>query len=194
MKWNELQNESCPVARGLSVVGDRWTMLVLRDCFLGIRRFEQMQDRLGITRHVLADRLRKLEGAGVLRREAYQERPLRHEYRLTERGKALYPMLVSLIDWANAHVPIEGSPVGHAGLAQCGHANRAHAGRSRHRRGDYPPQCQCYLERRCQKSIAAFRRPPGKKLRNLPAQDRLTGRGRCINCLPWLLSAPYLSG
>lgn len=110
MKWNELQNESCPVARGLSVVGDRWTMLVLRDCFLGIRRFEQMQDRLGITRHVLADRLRKLEGAGVLRREAYQERPLRHEYRLTDRGKALYPMLVSLIDWANAHVPIEGSP------------------------------------------------------------------------------------
>ncbi|WP_386176636.1 winged helix-turn-helix transcriptional regulator [Sulfitobacter sp. R86518] len=110
MKWNELQNESCPVARGLSVVGDRWTMLVLRDCFLGIRRFEKMQDRLGITRHVLADRLRKLEGAGVLRREAYQERPVRHEYRLTERGKALYPMLVSLIDWANAHVPIEGSP------------------------------------------------------------------------------------
>ena len=110
MKWNELQNESCPVARGLSVVGDRWTMLVLRDCFLGIRRFEQMQDRLGITRHVLADRLRKLEGAGVLCREAYQDRPLRHEYRLTERGKALYPMLVSLIDWANAHVPIEGSP------------------------------------------------------------------------------------
>lgn len=110
MKWNELQNESCPVARGLSVVGDRWTMLVLRDCFLGIRRFEKMQERLGITRHVLADRLRKLEGAGVLRREAYQERPLRHEYRLTERGKALYPMLVSLIDWANAHVPIEGSP------------------------------------------------------------------------------------
>ena len=110
MKWNELQNESCPVARGLSVVGDRWTMLVLRDCFLGIRRFEKMQERLGITRHVLADRLRKLEGAGVLRREAYQDRPLRHEYRLTERGKALYPMLVSLIDWANAHVPIEGSP------------------------------------------------------------------------------------
>ena len=110
MKWNELQNETCPVARGLSVVGDRWTMLVLRDCFLGIRRFEQMQERLGITRHVLADRLRKLEGAGVLRREAYQDRPVRHEYRLTERGKALYPMLVSLIDWANAHVPIEGSP------------------------------------------------------------------------------------
>ncbi len=105
MKWNDLSNESCPVARGLSVIGDRWTMLVLRDCFLGLRRFEQIQERLGITRHVLADRLRKLEAAGVLRREPYQERPVRHEYRLTERGKALYPVLVSLIDWAEAHVP-----------------------------------------------------------------------------------------
>ncbi|WP_025063757.1 winged helix-turn-helix transcriptional regulator [Sulfitobacter guttiformis] len=110
MKWNDLHKESCPVARGLSVVGDRWTMLVLRDCFLGIRRFEQMQERLGITRHVLADRLRKLEAAGVLQREAYQQRPLRHEYRLTDRGKALYPLLVTLIEWANEHVPTEGVP------------------------------------------------------------------------------------
>ena len=105
MKWNDLQNEACPVARGLSVIGDRWTMLVLRDCFLGIRRFEQIQERLGITRHVLADCLRKLEAAGVLRREPYQERPVRHEYRLTERGKALYPVLVSVIEWDNEHVP-----------------------------------------------------------------------------------------
>jgi DNA-binding HxlR family transcriptional regulator len=108
MKWNDLESDACPVARGLSVVGDRWTMLVLRDCFLGIRRFEQMQERLGITRHILADRLRKLEAAGVLRREPYQERPLRHEYRLTERGKALYPVLVSLIAWAETHVPAPG--------------------------------------------------------------------------------------
>ena len=95
MRWNDLSEEACPVARGLSVIGDRWTMLVVRDCFLGYRRFEQIQERLGITRHVLADRLRKLEAAGVLR----------HEYRLTDRGKALYPVMVSLIDWANAHVP-----------------------------------------------------------------------------------------
>lgn len=110
MKWNDLQTEACPVARGLSVIGDRWTMLVLRDCFLGVRRFEQMQERLGITRHVLTDRLRTLEAAGVLRREPYQERPVRHEYRLTDRGKALYPVLVSLIEWANAHVPAPGEP------------------------------------------------------------------------------------
>jgi DNA-binding HxlR family transcriptional regulator len=110
MRWNELKEEACPVARGLSVVGDRWTMLVLRDCFFGIRRFEQFQQRLGITRHVLADRLRKLESAGVLRREPYQQRPLRQEYRLTEKGKALYPILVLLIDWANAHVPAKTPP------------------------------------------------------------------------------------
>lgn len=110
MRWNDLADEACPVARGLSVVGDRWTMLVLRDCFLGYRRFDQMQERLGITRHVLTDRLRKLEAAGVLRREPYQERPLRHEYRLTERGKALYPVLVTLIDWANAHIPPQDEP------------------------------------------------------------------------------------
>ena len=110
MRWNELEQEACPVARGLSVIGDRWTMLVLRDCFLGIRRFEQMQERLGITRHVLSDRLRKLEAAGVLRREPYQQRPLRHEYRLTDRGKAFYPVLVTLIEWANAHVPPPGAP------------------------------------------------------------------------------------
>lgn len=110
MRWNELNEEACPVARGLSVVGDRWTMLVLRDCFLGIRRFEQFQDRLGITRHVLTDRLRKLEAAGVLRREPYSGRPARYEYRLTERGKDLYPVLLSLIDWANHHLPSDGPP------------------------------------------------------------------------------------
>ncbi|QOL80140.1 winged helix-turn-helix transcriptional regulator [Pseudooceanicola spongiae] len=110
MKWNELHEDACPVARGLSVIGDRWTMLVVRDCFMGIRRFDQMQQRLGITRHVLADRLRKLEADGVLRREAYQERPLRYEYRLTDKGKALYPILVTLIDWANTNMPVEGGP------------------------------------------------------------------------------------
>jgi DNA-binding HxlR family transcriptional regulator len=107
MRWNELRDEACPVARGLSVIGDRWTVLILRDCFLGVRRFDRFQERLGITRHVLADRLRKLEADGVLRRELYQERPPRHEYRLTEKGEALFPMLVLLIDWANAHVPAD---------------------------------------------------------------------------------------
>ena len=109
MRWNELKDEACPVARGLSVVGDRWTMLVLRDCFRGVRRFEAFQKRLGITRHVLADRLRKLEEAGVLERRLYQSRPPRHEYRLTEKGLALHPVLVTLVAWAEAWEPKEGS-------------------------------------------------------------------------------------
>ena len=110
MRWKELSEEGCPVARALSVIGDRWTLLILRDCFLGHRRFERFQQRLGITRHLLTDRLRKLEEEGVLRREPYQERPLRHEYRLTEKGKALYPTLVSLMTWANANVPAKRPP------------------------------------------------------------------------------------
>ena len=65
MRWSELKDQQCPVARGLSVIGDRWTMLVLRDCFQDVRRFDDFQKRLGITRHVLADRLRKLEEAGA---------------------------------------------------------------------------------------------------------------------------------
>ena len=100
MRWNELRDEACPVARGLSVIGDRWTMLVLRDCFRGVRRFEDFQRRLRITRHVLADRLRKLEEAGVLERRLYQERPPRHEYRLTDKWLALHPVLVTLVAWA----------------------------------------------------------------------------------------------
>lgn len=110
MRWKELSEEACPIARGLSVVGDRWTMLVLRDCFLGVRRFEQFQERLGITRHVLADRLRKLEASGVLRRERYSEKPARYEYRLTDKGKDLYPVLMSLANWANRHVLSGGPP------------------------------------------------------------------------------------
>ena len=68
MRWSELRRENCSVARTVSVIGDRWTLLVLRDCFLRVRRFEEFQVRLGITRHVLANRLRKLVKAGVLRR------------------------------------------------------------------------------------------------------------------------------
>ncbi|MEX2517806.1 MAG: helix-turn-helix domain-containing protein [Paracoccaceae bacterium] len=110
MRWNELADEACPVARGLSVIGDRWTMLVLRDCFLGVRKFESFQQRLGVTRHVLSDRLRKLESAGVLKRTPYQQRPLRLEYRLTEKGKALHPVLITLMEWANANVPAKSEP------------------------------------------------------------------------------------
>tara|TARA_R100000655_G_scaffold49576_4_gene87112 strand:+ start:104 stop:379 length:276 start_codon:yes stop_codon:yes gene_type:complete len=86
MRWQELDKEPCSLARTLSVVGDRWTLLVLRDAFLGVRRFETFQSRLGVTRHVLSDRLAKLVTHSVLEKRVYQERPRREEYRLTDRG------------------------------------------------------------------------------------------------------------
>ncbi|HJQ60834.1 MAG TPA: helix-turn-helix domain-containing protein [Vineibacter sp.] len=103
MRWDELDREACSVARTVAVIGDRWTLLVLRDCFLRVRRFETFQERLGITRHVLADRLRKLVKAGVLRKAAYQQRPPRFEYRLTARGLDLHPVLMAIVHWGDVH-------------------------------------------------------------------------------------------
>src|SRR5690349_13400771 len=86
MRWAELDGEACSMARTIGVIGDRWTLLILRDCFLRVRRFEDFQARLGIGRPILADRLEKLVERGVLAKVAYQERPLRCEYRLTPMG------------------------------------------------------------------------------------------------------------
>lgn len=114
MRWEELDQQPCSLSRTLSVVGDRWTLLVLRDCFLGVRRFEAFERRLGITRHVLADRLKKLVQAGVLDRVAYQDKPLREEYRLTEKGKALHPVMMALVHWGDRYMADQrGAPVLH---------------------------------------------------------------------------------
>jgi len=110
MRWNDLQNETCPVARGLSVVGDRWTLLVLRDCFRGLKRFDDLHASLGITRHVLSDRLKGLEAAGVLERRQYSDAPPRHEYRLTDKGRDLYPVIIALIRWGETHQPRDDVP------------------------------------------------------------------------------------
>ena len=89
------------MARALSVVGDRWTLLVLREAFLGTRRFEDFQQRTGAARNVLSDRLEKLVAHDVLERSPYQERPTRHEYRLTEKGLDLYPVMMALVRWGD---------------------------------------------------------------------------------------------
>ncbi|MFZ5720034.1 MAG: winged helix-turn-helix transcriptional regulator [Pseudomonadota bacterium] len=101
MKWSELAGEACSVARTIAVIGDRWTLMILRDCFLGVRRFEDLERRLGISRSIVADRLKRLVDEGVLRREAYQDRPLRHEYRLTEKGLALHPVMMAIVHWGD---------------------------------------------------------------------------------------------
>jgi DNA-binding HxlR family transcriptional regulator len=121
MKWNELEQERCSVARTVSVIGDRWTLLILRDCFLGVRRFEDFQQRLKISRPMLVDRLRKLVDGGVLKKVAYQESPLRHEYRLTPKGKELHPVLMALVHWGDTHMAGKaGRPLLHR-HESCGH-------------------------------------------------------------------------
>lgn len=120
MRWSELGEERCSIARTVSVIGDRWTLLILRDCFLRVRRFDDFESRLGITRHVLADRLKKLVVEGVLRKVAYQTGPLRHEYRLTPKGLDLYPVLMSIVHWGDVHMAGKpGRPLLHRHLA-CG--------------------------------------------------------------------------
>ena len=89
MRWDDIDKQVCSVARSLSVVGERWTMLIIRDAFLGTRRFDQFQSNLGITRHRLSERLGKLVDAGVLVKVPYNDRPLRYEYRLTRKGRSL---------------------------------------------------------------------------------------------------------
>ncbi len=105
MRWSELEYQRCAVARAESVLGDRWTMMIIRDCLLGIRRFEDFQSRLGIARRVLSDRLNLLVDKGVLRREPYSQRPLREEYRLTDAGRDLLPVIMALSRWADRHLP-----------------------------------------------------------------------------------------
>jgi DNA-binding HxlR family transcriptional regulator len=102
-------DQNCAVARSLEVVGERWTILVVRDALLGIRRFEDFQARLGVSRAVLSDRLSRLVEHGILERVRYQERPERYEYTLTERGLALWPVVAALAEWGGDLFP-EGAP------------------------------------------------------------------------------------
>jgi DNA-binding HxlR family transcriptional regulator len=110
MKWSELAQEPCSVARSVAVIGDRWTLMVLRDCFLGVRRFEDFERRLGISRSLVAERLRRLVAEGVLRRERYQDRPPRDEYRLTEKGLALHPVIMAIVHWGDVYYSTEAGP------------------------------------------------------------------------------------
>jgi DNA-binding HxlR family transcriptional regulator len=103
-------NQVCSIARTLEVIGDRWTMLVIRDAFLGLRRFEDFQKSLGVARNVLTDRLNRLVEEGILRRRLYQERPERYEYRLTRKGVDLWPVIMTTMKWGDRYLYPEGKP------------------------------------------------------------------------------------
>ncbi|CCB71794.1 winged helix-turn-helix transcriptional regulator [Streptantibioticus cattleyicolor] len=99
----------CSIANALSVIGERWSLLALREVFHGVRRFDQIAANTGASRDVLATRLRKLVDCGVLAKEQYQARPPRYDYTLTDAGRALQPVLLNLMDWGDRYVT-EGEP------------------------------------------------------------------------------------
>ena len=112
MRRAEYDADRCSLAAALAIIGDRWSVLVLREAFFGVRRFDQLQRNLGIARNILTGRLHAMVEAGILARRPYQERPLRHEYVLTERGIDLYPILIALMQWGDRHLAGEaGGPV-----------------------------------------------------------------------------------
>lgn len=101
----------CSVAQCLEVVGDWWSLLIVRDVFLGVRRFDDFHERLGISRNTLTQRLGRLVDNGVLRKDAYSERPPRWEYRLTERGIDLWPIIDAMRQWGDKHAAPAGPPI-----------------------------------------------------------------------------------
>ena len=121
MRWDQLQQEQCSIARFLSVFGDRWSLLIMSDAFLGVRRFETFMSRLGISRTSLTQRLADLCDHGVLERVAYRERPERFEYRLTSKGLSLHPVIMSMNAWGDEHYADEAGPPIRFQHAACGH-------------------------------------------------------------------------
>jgi DNA-binding HxlR family transcriptional regulator len=111
MQRKSFADMNCSVAQALEVVGEWWTMLIIRDCFLGITRFDEFHQRLGISRNILTDRLDHLVEKGVLVRVPYQTNPVRHDYRLTDKGRDLWLALTALREWGDRWAADEGPPL-----------------------------------------------------------------------------------
>ena len=103
--------ETCSIGRAMEILGERWTFLILRESFYGVRRFSDMQRNLGIARNILSARLQLLVRSGILERRRYQDEPERFEYKLTEMGLGLYPAVVAIMRWGDEHLRDDGPPV-----------------------------------------------------------------------------------
>ncbi|WP_317205872.1 helix-turn-helix domain-containing protein [Janthinobacterium sp.] len=110
MNWSEIGDTLCPIARCLAVVGDRWTMLIVRELFFGNQRFDGLQAQTGMSPHLLSARLKRLEGDGILTRAAYHAKPPRYQYCLTDKGSALHPILMTLDGWGKVWGELEALP------------------------------------------------------------------------------------
>ena len=103
MSWDATSESVCDIARGLSVFGDRWTLLIMREISMGVRRFEDIQAQTGMSSNLLAMRLKRLEEAGIVERRFYEQHPPRAEYVLTDIGEELRPVLKALFEWGERH-------------------------------------------------------------------------------------------
>jgi DNA-binding HxlR family transcriptional regulator len=110
VRRTSFEDMNCAVARTLEVVGEWWSLLIVRDATLGVRRFDDFQQRLGISRNILTQRLQRLVEQDVLERVPYQDNPPRHEYRLTEKGRDLWLVLTAMRQWGEKWEPFEGGP------------------------------------------------------------------------------------
>jgi len=111
MQRKSFGNMQCPIARSLERVGEWWSILILRDAFYGLTRFDEFQKSLDIAPNILTRRLNALVDEGLLERHLYCEKPPRHEYRLTQRGRDFRPVLLALLAWGNKHFAPEGPSV-----------------------------------------------------------------------------------
>lgn len=125
MERKSFAGMDCSVAQCLEVVGEWWSMLIVRDAFLGYSRFDQFSERLGISRNVLTSRLARLVDAGVLAKVPYSQQPLRHDYRLTDKGRDLWPVLTAMRQWGDRHAAPDGPPMQLVHRAGCGHVCQA---------------------------------------------------------------------
>lgn len=124
MDWLEQSTENCSVRRTLDVIGDKWTIQVIREAFHGVRRFDQMRDHIGVSDSVLSSRLRKLVDEGILETAEYRQAGYRRrkEYRLTASGRDIYPVIVSLLSWGDSHRPDPSGPAIEISHVDCGGA------------------------------------------------------------------------
>ncbi len=104
MLKRDYAGQDCPIAQTLEIIGDRWTMLIIRDAFLGLRRFDEFHASLGVSRNILADRLKRLVDVGIFERVLYNEHPPRYEYKLTKKGRDLNVALTALRQWGEEYV------------------------------------------------------------------------------------------
>lgn len=121
MKWEDISQQHCSIARALADIGERWTLLIIRDLVMGARRFDDLVERSGAARNIVSDRLAKLKEAGIVDATVYQQKPDRYEYRLTRKGQELYPVLLALTRWGDRwHGDGEQVPVSLTHVT-CGH-------------------------------------------------------------------------